>query len=169
MKKLFTSALLFASLAFNCQSVVKPVFGVRYTGGLEYKADHEYPSLELGILVKPEKKYLLVDSYYTSLEILNDYSTFYSKQETGTERDLEVHNSKFGAIIRLTNLTKIDGDFALSTTFGVGGTIEKSPAPIFTYGIGVHTLNLPFNFGFNFERIMSSNYLSLNCYFNLSK
>ena len=45
--------------------------------------------------------------------------------------------------------------------------LKKSLIPIFTYGIGLTTLNLPFNLGMNYERIMNSSYLSINYYFNL--
>ena len=30
--------------------------------------------------------------------------------------------------------------------------LKKSPAPIFTYGVGLTTLNLPFNLDINYEK-----------------
>lgn len=168
MKKVFT--LLTVAISIAVSSQVSPVVGLRYTGGLQYKADHEYPSIELGIYVKPETEYKLMHSYFATVEVLNDYSTFYSNQITNTKRDLEApFSSKFGMIIRMQNNTKIVGSLGLTTILGVGGTIEKNPAPLFTYGVGLSTLDLPFNMGINYERIMDSGYASIHCYFLLDK
>ena len=45
MKNLITITLLFISALLSAQ--VSPVFGVKYTGGLSYNLDHEYPSVEI--------------------------------------------------------------------------------------------------------------------------
>ena len=46
MKNLITITALFISALVSAQ--VSPVVGVKYTGGLNYSLDHEYPSIEIG-------------------------------------------------------------------------------------------------------------------------
>ena len=64
MKNLITITLLFISAIISAQ--VSPVFGVKYTGGLSYNLDHEYPSIEAGIY-----KNLSVTTYFHLDKLFN--------------------------------------------------------------------------------------------------
>lgn len=168
MKNLITITLLFISALLSAQ--VSPVFGVKYTGGLSYNLDHEYPSVELGFYKNlSDRDYKLISGYYATVEFLYDNTALYSKQETGTKRDLEAHNAKFATILKVTNLTQIQGNLSLTTTLGVGFTNEKSPAPITNLGIGLMTNCLPINAGISFENLAGQNHLSITAYFHLDK
>ncbi len=168
MKNLITITLLFISALFSAQ--VSPVFGVKYTGGLSYNLDHEYPSIEAGIYKNlSDRDYKLLQGYYTTVEFLYDSTALYSKQKTGTTRDLEFHNAKTATILKITNLTKIEGKLSLTTTLGMGFTNEKSPAPITNFGIGLMTNGLPLNAGISFENLAGQNHLSVTTYFHLDK
>ena len=168
MKNLITITLLFISALFSAQ--VSPVIGVKYTGGLNYSLDHEYPSVEIGFYKNlSDRDYKLISGYYATVEFLYDNTALYSKQETGTKRDLEAHNAKFATILKVTNLKQIQGNLSLTTTLGVGFTNEKSPAPITNLGIGLMTNGLPINAGISFENLAGQNHLSVTTYFHLDK
>ena len=168
MKNLITITALFISAVISAQ--VSPVFGVKYTGGLNYSLDHEYPSVELGFYKNlSDRDYKLISGYYATVELLYDNTAAFSKQETGTKRDLEAHNAKTATILKVTNLTKIEGKLSLTTTLGVGFTNEKSPAPITNLGIGLMTNGLPINAGISFENLAGQNHLSITAYFHLDK
>lgn len=168
MKKLITIFAIATSGIFTAQ--VSPVLGLKYTGGLSYNLDHEYPSLEMGIYVNlNDRDYKLLQGYYATVEVLYDNTALYSKQETGTTRDLEFHNAKTATILKITNLTKIQGNLSLTTTLGMGFTNEKTPAPITNFGIGLMTNNLPINAGVTFENLAGQNHLSIAAYFHLDE
>lgn len=168
MKKLLTILAIATSGIFSAQ--ISPVFGVKYTGGLSYNLDHEYPSVELGIYVNLEDRdYKLLQGYYATVEVLYDNSAVYSKQKTGTTRNLELHNAKTATILKITNLTKIEGKLSLTTTLGMGFTNEKTPAPITNFGIGLITNGLPLNAGISFDNLAGQNHLSITAYFHLDK
>ena len=168
MKKLLTILAIATSGIISAQ--VSPVLGLKYTGGLSYSLDHEYPSVEAGIFVNlKDRDFKLLQGYYATVEVLFDDTALYSKQETGTKRDLEVHNAKTATILKVTNLTKIEGKLSLTTTLGMGFTNEKSPAPITNFGIGLMTNGLPLNAGISFENLAGQNHLSITAYFHLDK
>ena len=168
MKNLITITALFISALVSAQ--VSPVVGVKYTGGLNYSLDHEYPSIEIGFYKNlSDRDYKLITGYYATVEFLYDNTALYSKQVTGTKRDLEAHNAKFATILKVTNLKQIQGNLSLITILGVGFTNEKSPAPITNLGIGLMTNGLPINAGITFENLAGQNHLSLTAYFHLDK
>ena len=168
MKNLITITAILISALVSAQ--VSPVVGVKYTGGLSYSLDHEYPSVEIGFYKNlQDRDYKLITGYYATVEVLYDNTALYSKQETGTKRDLEFHNAKFATILKVTNLKQIQGNLSLTTTLGVGFTNEKSPAPITNLGIGLMTNGLPINAGITFENLAGQNHLSLTAYFHLDK
>ncbi len=168
MKQLLTILAIATSGIFTAQ--VSPVLGLKYTGGLSYNLDHEYPSIEAGIFVNlKDRDFKLLQGYYATVELLYDNTALYSKQETGTKRDLEAHNAKTATILKVTNLTKIEGKLSLTTTLGMGFTNEKSPAPITNLGIGLMTNGLPLNAGISFENLAGQNHLSITAYFHLDK
>lgn len=168
MKNLITITALFISALVSAQ--VSPVVGVKYTGGLNYALDHEYPSVEIGFYKNlSDRDYKLITGYYATVEFLYDNTALYSKKSTGTKRDLEAHNAKFATILKVTNLKQIQGNLSLTTILGVGFTNEKSPAPITNLGIGLMTNGLPINAGITFENLAGQNHLSLTAYFHLDK
>ena len=117
MKNLITITALFISALVSAQ--VSPVVGVKYTGGLNYSLDHEYPSIEIGFYKNlSDRDYKLITGYYATVEFLYDNTALYSKQETGTKRDLEAHNAKFATILKVTNLKQIQGNLSLITILG---------------------------------------------------
>ena len=168
MKKFITTLLLFCvSLSY---AQVSPVIGYKYTGGLTYNLDHEYSSIEAGIYTDlSDRDYTLLRGYYITAEFLKDNTALYSSQKTGTTRDLEKHNEKYATILKVVNLTKIKGDLSFTTTLGMGFTLEKSPAPITDFGIGLITTNLPLNAGISFENLAGQNHLSVSLYVHLDK
>lgn len=168
MKKIITILAIATSGIFSAQ--VSTVLGLKYTGGLSYNLDHEYPSIEAGIFVNlNDRDYKLLQGYYATVEVLYDKSAVYSKQKTGTTRDLELHNAKTATILKITNLTKIQGNLSLTTTLGMGFTNEKTPAPITNFGIGLMTNGLPLNAGISFDNLAGHNHLSVIAYFHLDK
>lgn len=169
MKKLTFVAFIFMATLLSAQDI-SPVIALKHTGGLSYNMDHEYNSVELGIYVDlSEKNYKLLSGYYATAELLYDSTALFSKQRTGTKRDEEYHDAKTATILKITNLTKIKGSLALSSTLGVGFTNEKSPAPIPVIGIGLATKDLPINAGISYENIAGQNHLSVTAYFYLDR
>lgn len=168
MKNLITTIIMLISISISAQ--VSPVIGYKYTGGLTYNLDHEYSSIEAGIYADlSDNNYTLLQGYYVTAEFLKDNTALYSSQKTGTTRDLEKHNEKYATILKVVNLTKIKGALSFTTTLGMGFTLEKSPAPITDFGIGLMTNGLPINAGISFENLAGQNHLSVTAYFHLDK
>ena len=177
MKKLTFVAFIFIATLLSAQDI-SPVITLKHTGGLSYTMDHEYNSMEIGIYADlSEKKYMLLEGYYLTAEILYDNTALYSKQLTGTDRDKEVHTAKTATILKISNLAKIKGSLAFTYTVGMGFTYtvgmgftnEKSPAPIPVFGLGLMTKDLPINAGITFENIAGQNHLSVSAYFHLDR
>lgn len=169
MKKLKFVAFIFMATLLSAQDI-SPVITLKHTGGLSYDMDHEYNSMEIGIYTDlSEKKYMLLEGYYITAEILYDNTALYSKQLTGTDRDKEVHTAKTATILKISNLAKIKGSLAFTYTVGMGFTNEKSPAPIPVFGLGLMTKDLPINAGLSFENIAGKNHLALSTYFHLDR
>ena len=59
MKNLITITALFISALISAQ--VSPVVGLKYTGGLSFNLDHEYPSLEVGFYKNLQDKNFFID------------------------------------------------------------------------------------------------------------
>lgn len=119
MKKLKIITAVFIGSLLSAQ--VSPVIGVRYTGGLSYNLDHEYPSLEVGLYKNlQDKNYKLLSGFYLTAEVLYDDTALYSKQLVGTDRDLVEHNAKFATMFSVTNLKRIKGNLSVTYLLGVG-------------------------------------------------
>lgn len=168
MKKINITTALFVSALVSAQ--VSPVVGVKYTGGLSYNLDHEYPSLEVGFYKNlQDKNYKLLSGFYLTAEVLYDDTALYSKQLVGTDRYLVEHNAKFATMFSVTNLKRIKGNLSATYLLGGGFTNEKSSAFITKIGFGLMTNGLPINAGVTFENLAGHNHLSIVTYFHLDK
>lgn len=96
MKKI---TLLLLILPFIALAQLNPILGIKYTGGLSYDMEHEYPSAQIGI------QYNFQESNFTDVSASFEYIYDYTQQFNGKHNFYVVKgqsSNKFSEFISVT-------------------------------------------------------------------